>query len=359
MPLTNTGRLTLALTAAALTAPVALAQDAEMDRVAELLSGSWKTTSAVEAMDGEAEQVVLHIAEVELPGFDKAFYGEMTRASEPIDPYRQVIYELYRFGEDRTLRLRTHEIRNAAGLGPSLLGLWAVPSVFPELGREDLQATLDIDLSADGDGFAGSTPYPYPTGWRGAVQMTSSVEIAEGRFVTTDEGIAADGSSAWGGDAYTFEPFESGVEVEDFGDGLYRIQFAAGDGDAAGEGDEVTVHYSGFVQDLESDIAGGSKFDSSYDRPQGPQPFTFPLPGRLIEGWNRATPGVKVDGIYRLIIPGDLAYGPRGRPGIPPNATLFFTLEILDIVTAAERAEAQEAIQEVMPEAPESGDDGG
>lgn len=339
MLLKTPGTIMTALTASVLLAPAALAQDAEMDRVAELLAGSWKTTSAVEALEGEASEVVLHVAEVELPGFDKAFYGEMHRAGEPIDPYRQVIYELYRFGEDDTLRLRTHEIRNAPGLGPSLLGLWAVPEIFPELDRADLQATLDLELSDDGDGFSGSTPYPYPTGWRGAVQMTSSIDLSEGSFVTTDEGIAADGSTAWGGEAYTFEPFDSGVAVEDFGDGLYRIQFASGEGEPAAAGNEVTVHYSGFVRDLESDIAGGSKFDSSYDRPQGPQPFTFPLPGRLIEGWNRATPGVQTGGAYRLIIPGDLAYGPRGRPGIPPNATLFFTLEILDVVDAAPQPE--------------------
>ncbi|MEM9066675.1 MAG: CpcT/CpeT family chromophore lyase [Planctomycetota bacterium] len=324
----------------------AAAQDADLDRVAELLSGSWKSTAPVQAIEGTPEAVILHVAPVELEGFGHALYAEMTRESEPTDPYRQVIYELYRFGDEGTIRLRTHEFRRAAGIGPALLGMWAVPEIFPQLDRGSLHATLDVELSASGNGFAGQTPCAYPTAWLGAVEMTSRVEIQEGRFVAVDEGIAADGSTAWGGGSgVTFEPFDPGITVEDFGEGLYAIDFVKGDGEVAADGDDVTVHYSGWVLDLESEIIGGSKFDSSYDRPTGPQPFTFPLPGRLIEGWNRAAPGVRAGGVRRLIIPGDLAYGPRGRPGIPPNATLFFTLEILDVVKGVDPTGAEMGVE--------------
>jgi len=96
-----------------------------------------------------------------------------------------------------------------------------------------------------------------------------------------------------------------------------------GKGEAVKNGDTVSVHYTGT-------LVNGTKFDSSHDHP-GNQPFTTRIPGQLIQGWNRGIPGMKVGGKRKLIVPPSLGYGERGQGQIPPNSTLVFEIELLEI----------------------------
>lgn len=107
----------------------------------------------------------------------------------------------------------------------------------------------------------------------------------------------------------------------------------AGIGDEALPGMVVIVHYTGWLYDPAATEHRGREFDSSRGRGQ---PFSFHLgAGRVIRGWEQGIPGMKVGGTRRLVIPPDLAYGPRGAGNgvIPPNATLLFEVELLAVET--------------------------
>ena len=106
----------------------------------------------------------------------------------------------------------------------------------------------------------------------------------------------------------------SGLIVEDLVDGT---------GATAQSGQQVTVHYTGWLLD-------GAQFDSSRDRND---PFAFGLGARqVIAGWDEGVQGMKVGGTRRLTIPPQLGYGARGAGGvIPPNATLVFEVELLAV----------------------------
>jgi FKBP-type peptidyl-prolyl cis-trans isomerase FkpA len=108
---------------------------------------------------------------------------------------------------------------------------------------------------------------------------------------------------------------ETGLVIEDIVEGA---------GDTAAAGHTVSVHYTGW-------LTNGNKFDSSKDRND---PFEFALGARhVIAGWDEGVQGMKVGGTRKLTIPPALGYGARGAGGvIPPNATLVFEVELLEIL---------------------------
>jgi FKBP-type peptidyl-prolyl cis-trans isomerase len=105
--------------------------------------------------------------------------------------------------------------------------------------------------------------------------------------------------------------------------GLTYLDMTVGTGRLAELGDTASVHYTGWLAD-------GKKFDSSVDRKE---PFSFRLgAGQVIKGWDEGVMGMKIGGKRKLTIPPQLGYGERGAGGvIPPNATLTFDVELLDL----------------------------
>lgn len=109
--------------------------------------------------------------------------------------------------------------------------------------------------------------------------------------------------------------------------GLQFEDVVVGSGAEAAAGQDVSVHYTGWLYE---NGRAGAKFDSSKDRGE---PFDFALGGgQVIRGWDEGVAGMKVGGTRRLIIPAALGYGARGAGGvIPPNATLLFEVELLGV----------------------------
>ena len=105
--------------------------------------------------------------------------------------------------------------------------------------------------------------------------------------------------------------------------GLQYWDIVTGTGETAVPGKPVSVHYTGW-------LTSGEKFDSSVDRGK---PFVFTLgAGQVIKGWNEGVAGMKAGGKRQLRIPPSLGYGENGAGGvIPPNATLIFDVELIEV----------------------------
>lgn len=295
--------------------------DPEIKAVSDLLVGSWKTMAPNPAT-GEKAEMWMHIAPIRGEGLNHAFYVEHAWGESLGAPSRQSIFELYRFKGDR-IRLRTLEFKSP-GRGEVLGALWAAPDMLPPVRRDELIATLDIELTKAGSGFAGKTPYPYPTAIGGAVEMTTELTLNRGALTTHDVGFDADGKIAWGGskdEALTWTRGEVAFKVNRRDDGLVIITLNEGEGPTPEEGHFVHVHYAGW-------LANGNSLEST--RRFG-NPYVARMPFQGIEAWKPILETMKKGQHVRFIAPPELAFKDQERPNIPANSTLYFDMECMHI----------------------------
>lgn len=120
------------------------------------------------------------------------------------------------------------------------------------------------------------------------------------------------------------------VKVIEIAPGLTARVLRAGSGRVAEAGDNVVVHYTGWLYDEAAADKRGSKFDSSVDRGEH---FQFPLgAGRVIKGWDQGVAGMAIGELRELTIAPEMAYGNRGAGDvIPPGAQLVFEVELFDL----------------------------
>jgi hypothetical protein len=315
----------------------------EFASIAELLTGSWRTTGPVG--DVEPTDVVMSIAPVKLTTLPDALYLEIARSDTLDRPYTKSFLQLYR--RQGEIRMRTLEVRDPnSDVQNLLIGMWAAPEFMPDVDIKELLGTLDLELKRSGDGWVGETPYPYPTAVKGAVEMTSRIEIAPGRLQTADRGYDADGNVVWGaseGEHYVFEPTEPPFQVErdELGVVIITLRDDTG-GEPFVEGDTVAFQYTGWLTD-------GTMFQTSRRQGNRPLQYQAPQPPQgLIEGWKIATAGMSRGDWRKFVVPSELGFGPSSAGGglIPPDATLIFETELVHV---------QPAAQEPGPLPPEGG----
>ena len=126
------------------------------------------------------------------------------------------------------------------------------------------------------------------------------------------------------GKPFDQNPFKGNGKVVKTASGLKYEDMTIGTGKEAKPGSHASVHYTGTLED-------GTKFDSSRDRGE---PFSFTIgAGEVIKGWDEGVAGMKVGGRRKLTIPSSIGYGAKGAGGgvIPPNATLIFDVELMDV----------------------------
>lgn len=310
-------------------------------KIADQLAGTWTT------VDGDAH-LSMAIAPVAVDGMDNTLYVESVRSDTPWEPYRQAIFQLYRYKGD--IRLRTYDFAIGSVAKGVMVGMWGATEYFPEFSSNDLIATLDVELKATPTGFTGATPYPYPTGVGGAVEMTSSVTLDGDTLSVADRGFDADGKVVWGADSdsvINFTRSDPYATVDRRDDGMIIIEYAQNPGIVPHDGDQLHVHYDGYLAD-------GTRFDSSYARNQ-PFIFEYPPATRAITGWGIGMDGFAMGTHRKLIIPSYLGYKERGNPraGIGPNEPLFFNTFMAFI----EHIEAQPEESAESPEGAASSDE--
>lgn len=298
----------------------------QIEKLAGLLTGSWATSQDVPVFGtddvSEKTGVVMNIAPAPVVGMTDTLYVETARADRAWEPFRHAIFELFEY--QGSIRMRTYEMAIAPAQRDIFTGVWAQPGYFPELSASDLIATMDVALSEEGAGFKGESPYPYPTGTGGAVEMTSTVEVTKDRFTTANVGTDASGGTAWRAN-YTFIKGEPAAGVSIGEDGMVIVEFVNPGEVTVAEGDQLHIHYTGWTGDK-------NVFDAS--RPKGrPFLFIYPPGNRAIVGWGLGMDNISIGTHRRLIIPSYLGYGERGNPraNIAPDETLYFEVECVHI----------------------------
>ncbi len=201
-------------------------------------------------------------------------------------------------------------------------------SIGFDLGKNLKNAGVEVDFTAitagikDGSGGA--------TGKLTQQEMMAAMQLLR-KEISDRQAVKAAAAKEAGIKFLAENGKKAGVKTT--ASGLQYKVIKDGTGKMPKDGDTVVTHYAGTLID-------GTEFDSSYKRNE---PATFPVNG-VIKGWTEALKLMKEGAKWQLFIPSDLAYGPQGNSGIPPDSTLVFDIELIKIEGATPPAPAPSTV---------------
>lgn len=306
----------------------------EIARVGDMLEGTWRTTGSVGPIDGsEPTPMVMHVTRVKLKDLTDTMYVEVAQTTVPEEATWQAIWQLYEY--EGHIRLRMIKPQTLQWGFEAFSGFWAIPDQFPELASTDLLAIMDIDLSATSDGYTGTSPYPYPTLYGGAVEVTSSIEIAPDHLTTTDRGTDAQGRLAWGPDtgaSWDWQRAESDVLVRRPTSGVIVVNYPTPREQEPKDGDFLQWSYIGWT------LSDGRRFATSElaGRPMG---FPAPIgPTTINRAWYEGCRDTYLGAVRKFVIPPALAYGAKGDINryILPNERIVVLAKCVNIASPSQ-----------------------
>ena len=202
--------------------------------------------------------------------------------------------------------------------------------------KQVLSKTLQLAFASNTD-YSPEMTRPTPILVLGLVLILSACEapqesteqVEEPETAKLDKPLPSEGQTT--DKSETSDMTENPEVAQAISQGLVIEELEIGEGPAIEPGVTANMHYTGWLYDESQPENKGEKFDSSHDRGR-PLPVEFGV-GRVIKGWDLGVLGMRAGGKRTLVIPPELGYGQRGTPGgpIPPNATLVFEVEVVDI----------------------------
>jgi hypothetical protein len=303
--------------------------DRETIEMAKKLLGHTFVASA----RGEQPSLEAHLTPVRIDGVPDAFLVEVARSDSRAEPFRTYVLQVYERRGD--MRIRTFELFGAPGLKEALSNLWGTPPSLSLIDATGLAPSLDmpvIDKPRVGrsDLFVAETEHPFPVNRDGAIEITASITFGGAWLILSDTGYDAAGKKVWDtAEPVGFVQKDDDASVRYESDGLTIITTAAAPSDApklrpASEGGgELTIHFTYWT-------STGQKIDTS--RKPGREPAKVRIPGGTpFPALDTALAGIAKGERRKIVVPASLAYGANGRGTVPPNATLIYDIECLDV----------------------------
>jgi hypothetical protein len=287
----------------------------------EYFTGEWRT---VKERAGAA--LIVRGAPVRVSGLAGTVFVEVCRADAPADPFR--VYVLQGYQRRGEMRLRQFDFIGGAELPRALGGLALAPRALASIDPAALTPVIDMPLMRKGLGFEASTEHPFPTMRGGATEMTSSLTLGIDSIVVREAGFDADGKQVWGDESGgVIEVVPSSPQpkaIEPLPSGLTIITTVAPLPDAPRhtEGGELSIAFTSWT-------AAGVKIQSTRD--PGREPIKVRVPGAPLAALDTALAGMPKGERRKVVIPPTLAYGDRGRGVVPPNSTLIYDIECIDV----------------------------